>query len=76
MPPGAENQSWSMWNATLSGFRHARSCLDAGAAVGPDGGGVCAYRGGRSSRSPAFSSTSPSSVWNTIEPSRQNSTLW
>ena len=30
---------------------------------------------GRSSRSPAVSSTSPSSVWNTIDPVRQNSTL-
>src|SRR5882672_126072 len=36
---------------------------------------ACAVPGSRSNRSPARSSMSPSSVWNTIEPARQNSTL-
>ena len=37
---------------------------------------ACAVPGSRSNRSPARSSTSPSSVWNTIDPARQKSTLW
>src|SRR5204863_1766415 len=36
----------------------------------------CSVPGGRSSRSPAESSTSPSRRWNVNDPSRQNSTLW
>ena len=36
---------------------------------------ACSVPAGRSRRSPAVSSRSPSAVWNTIEPSRQNSTL-
>ena len=61
--------------AASSGRRHGRS---ASMHSQPSGPTVAPWTvpGARSSRSPASSVTSPSSVWNTIEPSRQNSTLW
>ena len=37
---------------------------------------LCDVPGSRSNRSPAVISMSPSSVWNTIDPERQKSTLW
>ena len=45
--------------------------------IQPSGPTVAAWRvpAGRSNRSPARRSTSPSSVWKTIDPSRQKSTL-